>query len=510
MLLRPILFLMVVVLLALSHAAGQQPLQELDKLIPQAMHDLEIPGLSIAVVKDDAVVLTKGYGVRKLGEPARVDEHTLFMIASTTKAFTAASLAMFVDEGKLKWDDPVLKYLPTFQLYDPYVTRELTVRDLLTHRTGLDDVDALVIGSAYSREEVLRRIRFLKPGSSFRSRFEYNNTMYVVAGEIIPAISGKSWDDFVREGIFEPLGMTESSTSVSALQNFSNVATPHRLIDSKVVPLPLLNVDNAAPAAGINSNAVDMAQWIRLQLGEGVYQGKRVLSAQRVREMQTPNIVLDIPKGGLDKFHVPADHFLTCGLGWFVMDYRGRKIVLHPGAIQGFKSEVLLVPEEKLGIAILSNLYDRPLPWVLGYRVIDAYLNVPPRDWAGEYLKALKGFEEDERAKDAKAEAERNRETKPSLPIERYAGTYKNEMFGDAIVSVDDGHLILHFVGLNWGGILAHWQFDTFQDVWENPYYVHPKSFVTFALNPKGNVDSMRVELGVVADFHRASEPGKK
>jgi CubicO group peptidase (beta-lactamase class C family) len=212
---RRILLLIVVVLLGVCHAAGQRPpLQELDKYITQAMHDLEVPGLAIAVVKDDTVVLAKGYGVRKLGEPAPVDEHTLFMIASTTKAFTVASLAMLVDEGKLKWDDPVLRYLPTFQLCDPYVTRELTVRDLLTHRTGLDSVDALVIGSAYSREEVLRRIRFLKPGSSFRSRFEYTNTMYIAAGQIIPAISGKSWDDFVRERIFRPLGMTDSSTSI--------------------------------------------------------------------------------------------------------------------------------------------------------------------------------------------------------------------------------------------------------------------------------------------------------
>src|SRR5713226_7943083 len=207
--------LLILVLRPLSHSAAEPaPLQGLDAYVIQAMRDAEVPGLALAVVKDDAIVFAKGYGVRKLGDPAPVDDHTLFAIASTTKAFTAAALGMLVDEGKLRWDDPVTKFLPTFRLYDPYVTRELTVRDLLTHRSGLGDADDLWLGSGYGRDEVMRRLRFLKPETSFRSRFGYQNIMYLVAGQIIPAITGKSWEDFVQERIFRPLGMTASNTSI--------------------------------------------------------------------------------------------------------------------------------------------------------------------------------------------------------------------------------------------------------------------------------------------------------
>ncbi len=240
-------------------AAGQQPeFRELDRYIVSAMHDAGVPGLSIAVVKDDAVVFARGYGVRKIGEKAPVDEHTVFQIASLTKGFTTASLAMLVDQGELGWDDRVLKYLPTFQLYDPYATRELTVRDLLTHRTGLTDNDALCVGSRYSRDEILNRIRFWQPKLGFRAQFDYNNCMYIVAGQIVPAITGRSWDDFVHERIFRPLGMKDSSTSIKEIQN-DNVAMPHRIANGAVQAFALANNDNFAPAGSINSSAVDMA-----------------------------------------------------------------------------------------------------------------------------------------------------------------------------------------------------------------------------------------------------------
>lgn len=259
--------------------ARQDPLEGLDQYITEAMRSWEVPGLAIAIVKDDRVLLAKGYGVRKLGDPAPVNEHTLFAIGSASKAFTAASIAMLVDEGKLKWDDPVTNYLPGFQLFDPYATRELTVRDLLCHRSGLERADLLWYGSAFGREEILRRIRYLKPSWSFRSRFGYQNIMFLAAGQIIPAITGKSWDDFVKERLFAPLGMSSSNTSVRDLARSDNSATPHAKIEGKVEPIAWRNIDNVAPAGSINSSAADMAQWIRLNLNWGKFNDKQLISS---------------------------------------------------------------------------------------------------------------------------------------------------------------------------------------------------------------------------------------
>jgi CubicO group peptidase (beta-lactamase class C family) len=459
------------------------------------MHEAEVPGLSIAVVRDNTVVFAKGYGVRKLGEKGPVDEHTIFHIASVTKGFTTASLAMLVDEGKLGWDDHVLKYLPTFQLYDSYATRELTIRDLLTHRTGLTDNDAVCTDSTYSRDEILYRIRFWQPKLGFRAQFDYNNCMYIVAAQIVPAVTGRGWDDFVHERILRPLGMKRSSTSFREIHD-DNVAMPHRIVNGTIQPLPLPYNDNMAPAGGINSSAVDMAQWVRLQLGGGVYQGHRLLSLQRVKELQTPNIDLDFSEG-LDKLQFPADHFAAYGLGWALMDYHGRKLVFHTGSSPGFKAEILLVPEEHLGVVVLSNFFDRPLPWLLGYRVIDAYLGLPARDWAGEYLKALKGLEQENETENKKREAERNRNTKPSSPMEKYAGRYTNEMYGEAVVSIKDGKTSLDFRGLGWAGKLTHFQYDTFVATWTVPG--RERNLVTFMLGPKGDVDILRVDG--LADF---------
>jgi len=491
-------------LLMCVNVVAQKPsFQELDHYIVRAMHDAEIPGLSIAVVKDDAVVFAKGYGVRKLGDSAPVDEHTIFRISSMTKGFTTASLAMLADEGKVGWDDHVLKYLPTFQLYDSYATRELIVRDLLTHRTCLTDNDALCVDSTFSRDEILYRIRFWQPKLGFRAQFDYNNCMYIVAGQIVPAITGRSWDDFVHERIFRPLGMKDSSTSIREIRH-DNVAMPHRIVNGKVQALPLPSNDNSAPAGGINSSAFDMAQWVKLQLGGGVYQGQRLLSSQRVKELQTPNIDLDFSEG-LDKLQFPADHFAAYGLGWILMDYHGRKVVFHTGSSSGFKSEILLVPEEHLGIVILSNFFDRP-PWVLGYRVIDSYLDLPARDWAGEYLKALKVLEHENETENKKREAQRNRDTKPSLPIEKYTGGYTNDLYGEAVVSSKDGELSLKIVGLGWDGKLDHWQYDTFRATWTAPE--RDKGFVTFTLTPSGDISTLRVDG--LADFTPTSTPSDR
>jgi CubicO group peptidase (beta-lactamase class C family) len=423
----------------------------------------------------------------------------LFAIGSSSKAFTAASIAMLIDDGKLKWDDSATKYLPGFQLFDPYATRELTVRDLLTHRSGLERGDLLWYASAYDRNEVLRRIRYLKPTWSLRSHFGYQNIMFLAAGQIVPSITGKSWDDFIKERIFTPLGMTSSSTSIKALASSNNVAAPHAKIDDKVQAVPWRNIDNIGPAGSINSNVIDMAQWVRLQLGGGAYQNQRLLSSGAIKEMHASQTIIPLA-GAMDTLY-PEAHFLTYGMGWFLSDYRGRKVVEHGGAIDGMRAEVAMIPEEKLGVVILTNKNGTVLPQALMFKVFDAYLGGPQRDWSAEILKSFKALEAQGEAAEKKAEAERVKGTTPSLALEKYAGAYESEMYGDAKVTLEKGKLVAHY-GPGFTGDLEHWHYDTFRVTWRDR--MEGKGFISFTLNPQGKVAEMKVEE--LGDFTRAAE----
>ncbi|HSK73953.1 MAG TPA: serine hydrolase [Pyrinomonadaceae bacterium] len=496
---RIIILILVLLVSSLFVAAQPAPLAGFDDYVSRAIKDWEVPGVAIAVVKDDKIVFAKGYGVREVGKPAPVDERTLFAIGSSSKAFTAATVAMLIDEGKLKWDDSATKYLPGFQLYDPYATRELTVRDLLSHRVGLERGDLLWYASPYDRAEVLRRIQYLKPSSSMRSRFGYQNIMYLAAGQIVYAITNKEWDDFTRERIFAPLNMTASGTSVKALANSNNVAAPHSKFDNNVVPIPWRNVDNIAPAGSINSNVVDMAQWVRLHLGNGKYEGKQLISAANIKEMQMPQTIIRL-EGSMARLY-PEAHFLNYGLGWFLSDYRGRKLVEHGGSIDGMRALVAMLPEENLGVVILTNLSGTILSVPLSYRIFDAYLGAPQRDWSAEMLKSMKALQEQAEAAQKKAEAERVKDTKPSLDLEKYAGEYTDEMYGDARINFENGKLTLHR-GPNYTGDLEHWHYDVFRVTWRDRQM--GKGFVSFRLNKEGKVAEMNIEN--LADFKRVPE----
>ena len=493
-------------MIALFLLAGRQVAQAqealgpaFDEYVNKAIKDWEVPGLAIAIIKNDRIVFAKGYGVRELGKPAPVDEHTLFAIGSSSKAFTAASIAMLIDEGTLKWDDPATKYLLGFQLYDPYATRELTVRDLLSHRSGLERGDLLWYATAYDRNEVLRRIRYLKPTWSLRAHFGYQNIMFLAAGQIIPSITGKSWDDFLRERIFTPLGMTSTSTSIKALANSNNVATPHAKFDDKVEAVPWRNIDNIGPAGSINSNVIDMAQWVRLQLGGGVYQNQRLLSSGAIKEMHASQTIIPL-EGAMETLY-PEAHFLTYGMGWFLSDYRGRKIVEHGGAIDGMRAEVAMMPEEKLGVVILTNKNGTVLPQALMFKVFDAYLGGPQSDWSAKILKSFKALEDVAAAAEKKAEAERVKGTSPSLALDKYAGPYQSQMYGDAKVTLENGKLVAHY-GPGFTGDLEHWHYDRFRVTWRDR--MEGKGFVSFTLNSQGKIEGMKIEgLG---DFTRAPE----
>ena len=477
-------------------AQNTPPFEGFDDYVNRSMKEWEIPGMAIAIVKDDKVVFAKGYGVRDIGKPAPVDEHTLFAIGSSSKAFTAASLAILMDEGKLKWDDPVTKYLPGFQLYDPYVTREMTVRDLLTHRIGLERGDQIWYATPYSREEILRRIRYLPPSSSMRSKFGYQNIMFLAAGQIVPSVTGKSWDDFVAERIFAPLGMKGSDTTIRALAQSNDVATPHVKIDDKVQTVPWRNIDNISPAGSINSNVVDMAQWVRLQLGKGKYGGKQVISEAAIKEMQTPQTIIRIE--GLYPIMYPDAHFLSYGMGWFLSDFRGSKLVEHGGAIDGMRALVAMIPEKNVGVVILTNLNGTVLPQFLSYRIFDSYLGERSTDWAADGLKKVKAAEAQAKAAAAKADAARVMGTKPSLDLKDYTGKYRSEIYGDVEVKFTDGKLTIGF-GPNYDGALEHWNYDTFRVTWKDP--VLGKGLIRFDLDTKGKAASL--DLGIMGAFKR-------
>jgi CubicO group peptidase (beta-lactamase class C family) len=482
--------------------AQEAPLQGFDDYVNKALKDWEVPGVAIAIIKNDSLLYAKGYGVRKLGDPAPVDEKTLFAIGSASKAFTAASIAMLVDEGKVKWDDPVTKHLSGFQLFDPYATRELSVRDVLSHRSGLERGDLLWYGSSYDRDEVVRRVRYLKPGWSFRSRFGYQNIMFLTAGQIIPRVTGKSWDDFVRDRIFTPLGMTSTNTTVTALKSFDNVATPHDKFDGKVQPVPWRNIDNIGPAGSINSNVVDMAQWVRLQLGAGKYKNEQLLSSGAIKEMHMPQTVIRI-EGAAEKIN-PETHFMNYGLGWFLQDYRGRKVVQHGGNIDGMSALVAMIPEEKLGLVILTNMDGTPLPSALMYRIFDAFIQAPQRDWSADILKVVKAQEALNKAAEKKREESRVKGTSPSLALTKYAGTYTNEMYGDAKVTDETGKLLFRYGAFT--ADLDHWHFDTFEARMKEHHL--GKGFVTFTLNAEGKVDEAKLTMPGAGEieFKRAPE----
>jgi CubicO group peptidase (beta-lactamase class C family) len=478
---------------------------DLDAYVASSMKTFDVPGMAVAIVKDGKILVAKGYGVRKLGEPTAVDEFTTFGIGSNTKAFTTAALATLVDEGKLSWDDPVYQRLPGFVMYDPYVSHEMTIRDLLTHRSGmgLGEGDLLFWPhSTYSREDVIYRLRFMKPQSSFRSHYAYDNLLYMTAGQIIPAVTGTSWDDYVRQHIFAPLGMNHTDLSTTGYKAGGDYAYPHSRVDGKLQVIPFEDLDNAAPAGAINSCAADMAKWVQLQLNRGKYvdHDGRLFTEQRSKEMWTAQTILPIgdppaPLAGLKA------NFADYALGWGLRDYHGRKLVGHTGGVGGFVSRVMLAPEENLGVVVLTNAEEGGAFDSILYHVLDYYFHLPATDWIAGF-KAVKDQEEKEAAETMKkAEGARDANSKPSLPLEKYAGVYNDPWYGPITIRMENGGLVMsfdHTPGMI--GDLQHWQYDTFKAHWR--VRTIEDAFVTFSLNPDGSIDSARMAaVSPLADF---------
>jgi CubicO group peptidase (beta-lactamase class C family) len=373
---------------------------DIDATIERSMKTFDVPGIAVAVVKDDRIVYSKGFGVESLNGARKVDAHTLFGIASNSKAFVAAALAMLVDEKKLKWNDKVTDIIPEFKLYDPYVTAEFTVEDLLTHRSGLGlgagDLMLFPDGSDFTRADVIRNLRYLKPVSGFRSKFDYDNLLYIVAGEVVARVSGMSWEGFVEQRIMRPLGMNESAASRSRAPAGSHLAMPHIASDgspARQIDADLGNIANAA--GGIVSNLADMSAWVRMQLNGGSYgNGQHLFSAQAQAAMWSPHAILPVRPGPY------SSNFSTYGLGWFVNDANGYKVVTHTGGLTGMVTQVVLVPSLKLGVIVLTNQEQGSAFNAISSTILDSYLGVAPTDRVGELRKRR-----DERVAKAATEA---------------------------------------------------------------------------------------------------------
>jgi CubicO group peptidase (beta-lactamase class C family) len=496
-------------MLALPVAAQRTPapLAGFDAYVTKSMATWEVPGLAIAVVKGDSVVYAKGYGTRTIGKTEPVDPSTLFAIGSSSKAFTAALVAMLVDAGKVRWNDPVTQHLRGFQVNDPYVTREMRVRDLLSHRSGLARGDLLWYGTDRTRDQIVEQVRYLKPSWSLRSQFGYQNIMYIAAGQLAAEAMDMPWDEAIRAKLFEPLGMRASSTSINALQGKPNVASPHATIEDTVVVIPWRNIDNAGPAGSINSSVLDMAKWVKFQLDSGKAGGKTLLSTGSFVETHMPHTI--IRREAPARASNPYTNFASYGLGWFLEDYRGREIVHHGGNIDGMSAMVGLMPGEDLGVVILTNMNGTDLTTVLMRTIFDRYLGVSGKDWSADLRKLVEDGQKRAKEAEAKRDSARMSGTTPSLPLAKYAGTYYDSLYGRATVQVEEGHLVARFGGFV--GDMEHWHHDTFRATARDKTL--GRMFFTFALNPVAEVVAFEIDGGPGAnpeerpDFRRSAPP---
>jgi len=471
-----------------ARARSADPLAGLDAYIEQARRAWEIPGLAIAIVRDDSVIFARGYGVREHGRDAPVDEHTLFAIASTTKAFTVAALGMLVDEGALNWDDPVRKHLPGFELQDPYVTRNVTIRDLLTHRVGVAREDNVWIASPFDRPEIIRRLRHLDQVNGFRHGYSYNNLMYMVAGEVVAAAADTSWDAFVEERLFRPLGMTRTTSRFDVVQTRDNVSSSHIRSGGQIIVMDRRNYDALGPAGSIFSSVWDMAQWIRLHLNGGVYEGKRLLKKETIEEMHTPQVVIRMDSVTRRMF--PTQNFSAYGLGWRLHDYHGRKVVQHTGSVNYTRTQVGMIPSEGIGVVVIANLSSSELQTALMYRVFDLLLGLPETDWSAEYLALEQRSRTSASAGAAEAEV-KAAQRGPSLPLDAYTGVYSDSLYGDVTVALEDGRLVLRY-SPDYVADLEHWRFDTFRGRWRSRGF--GQTTVTFGLDSRGRVRSLELQ----------------
>lgn len=484
--------------------------RELDAFVTKGVRDWEIPGLTVTVVRNDSVVFAKGYGVRRLGAAGAVDAQTQFGIMSTTKAFTALALAMLVDEHKVAWTDPITKHLPDFQFRDPFLTREATVKDLLTHNIGIGNADLMWARGDVTAAEILHRVRYLPAAYSLRGGFAYQNVMYGAAGELIARVSGMSWSDFVRTRIFQPLGMTNSYTTYTGMHAAAgaNQSEPHFRIRDTIRVIADETVDVLPAAGSIWSNAGDMGKWLRFLLDSGRVHGTRLVSDDNFRELLKPQSFVTASEF-YPTARVTKPHWTTYGLGWFQQDFRGRFLAFHTGSLSGRTAMVGLLPDARTGVFIAGNLDHAEFRHALMLQALDLFAGTngqPKRDWSAEFLTLYKGLDDAGRKGEADLVASRVTGTRPSQPLAAYVGTYTHRAWGDLVVSLEGGSLRVAFgPSADMTGRVQHWHYDTFRG--ELGDGRGGASMFVFQLNAAGAVSQVLFEGSDAYAFTRVRNP---
>jgi CubicO group peptidase (beta-lactamase class C family) len=470
------------VVCAVGTAQPKPGLDSIDSFVEKALADFQVPGVAIAIVRNDDIVLSKGYGLRNLKEKLPVTPKTLFAIGSSTKSFTVMSVGVLADQGRIDWDKPVREYLPNFRLFDQTATEKMTPRDLVTHRSGLPRHDLMWYNSPLKRKDIFERLRYLEPNRDFRSTWQYQNLMYMTAGYLAGQVADMPWETLVRERIFKPLGMTSSNFSVNDSQKTGDYALPYSRIKEEVQAVPFRNIDEIGPAGSINSNIEDMIRYVRMHLNKGKYESTQVASEALVRDMQTPQMVIPaVPR------HRELGHD-SYGMGFFVTSYRGHKLVHHGGNIDGFSALVTFMPQDNIGMVILANMNGSPLPSMLSYQVYDRLLGMEPVDWTARIK------DDERRAKQSEEEAKKRGitpqrpNTRPSHDLAEYAGEYEHPGYGVMKVGLENGELSAKFNGFT--GSLKHFHYDVFE-VAQADMNPLSKSKIQFHSNVQGDVDRL-------------------
>jgi CubicO group peptidase (beta-lactamase class C family) len=476
-----------------SQIVSDSDLKELDKYYTKVAEDWNIPGFSVAIVKDGEIAFSKGYGVKEVGDAAAPDGNTLYAIASNSKAFTSALIAMLVQEGKLDWDDKVVDYLPYFKVYDSWVSKEMSIRDLLCHRSGLGTFSGDVIWykSDLSSKEIIERIQYLPKAYDFRSGYGYSNLMYITAGEIIKKITGKPWHVFVQERILVPLDMERTVTSPRDLDSRGNYATPHALVSGKNVPIDWVDWQEVGALGGIISSVNDIAKWMIFNMNNGITGSDTLLSESSRNMIWTPHNNFRVNHVNPNDF---GTNFRGYGLGWSISDYRGNLRINHGGGYDGMISSVDMLPDLKLGVVVLSNGLESPTN-AITYYTLDKLLGKADRDWSQVYLERISNRPPEDR-RITKARESRLEGTVPSLPLEKYAGKYKSDIYGIIEVKKEDNKLRVYFEHApELSATLKHWHYDVWEIDWDN---IHAWfDFGTLKFNLNNNLEITGMDFSV-------------
>jgi CubicO group peptidase (beta-lactamase class C family) len=459
-----------------------------DTNVEKVIKDFSVPGMAVAVIKDDQVYLAKGYGLKDVENQKPVDVETVFAIGSSSKAFTTMTLAILADRGEMKWDTPVKEYMPDFRLFDLFATEHMTPRDLVCHRSGLPRHDLMWYNSPLKRKEIYDRLRYLEPNKDFRAAWQYQNLMFLTAGYLVERISGKTWEEFTQKEVFDRMGMTHSNFSVEVSKQIDNYALPYREEDEKVKLIPFRNIDTVGPAGSINSDIMDMAKWVILHLN-GKLGDEEIVSEAQLTELHAPTMVMPPGFMGMNEYKELSES--SYGLGWFVQYYRGHKIVHHGGNIDGFSALVSFLPDEKFGVVTLTNLDGNMATMAVTLNIYDRLLGLDQIDWRERWLKQkTKAKEAQEKGKE-KAEVKKVQDTKPSHALSAYAGQYQHPGYGVIKFELNDDHLVAEANNLKMN--LKHYHYDSFEaELEEMPDARLPVSFLT---DFQGNIAEVSIPL---------------